>query len=145
MIKQRLNRGHFFFFIVCLVLKALWEALSGKPTFFSYSKRPRTAITSEYSVAWLIISVRSLWVAEQFSCLDRIKGPGFESCWRWNSAPTVWPFIAQSPSLSEPSIISIWLNPSLAEHDMPCLSKQCRSRSVGFWRSQLIWICTVCH
>ena len=28
---------------------------------------------------------------------------------------------------------------------MPCLSKQCRSRSVGFWRSQLIWICTVCH
>ena len=39
------------------------------------------------------------------------------------------------------------LNPSLAEHDMPCLSKQCtcRSRSVGFWRSQMIWICTVCH
>ena len=37
------------------------------------------------------------------------------------------------------------LNPSPAEHDMPCLSKQCRSRSVGFWRSQLIWICTVCH
>ena len=36
-------------------------------------------------------------------------------------------------------------NPSLAEHDMPCLSKQCRSRSLGFWRSQLIWICTVCH
>ena len=36
-------------------------------------------------------------------------------------------------------------NPSLAEHDRPCLSKQCRSRSVGFWRSQLIWICTVCH
>ena len=24
------------------------------------------------------------------------------------------------------------LNPSLAKHDMPCLSKQCRSRSVGF-------------
>ena len=37
------------------------------------------------------------------------------------------------------------LNPSLAEHDMPFLSKQCRSRSVGFWKSQLIWICTVCH
>ena len=36
-------------------------------------------------------------------------------------------------------------NPSLAEHDMPYLTKQCRSRSVGFWRSQLIWICTVCH
>ena len=38
-----------------------------------------------------------------------------------------------------------FLNPSLAEHGMPCLNKQCRSRSVGFWRSQLIWICTVCH
>ena len=27
------------------------------------------------------------------------------------------------------------LNPSLADHNMPCLSKQCRSRSVGFLRS----------
>ena len=34
----------------------------------------------------------------------------------------------------------VMLNP-----DIPCLCKQCRSRSVGFWRSQLIWICTVCH
>ena len=30
---------------------------------------------------------------------------------------------------------SCCFNPSPAEH-MPCLSKQCRSRSVGFWRSQ---------
>ena len=28
---------------------------------------------------------------------------------------------------------------------MYCLCKQCRSRSVGFWRSQLIWVYTVCH
>ena len=34
----------------------------------------------------------------------------------------------------------VLLNP-----DMPFLCKQCRSRSVGFWRSQLIWIYTVCH
>ena len=34
----------------------------------------------------------------------------------------------------------VLLNP-----DMPWLCKQCRSRSVGFWRSQLIWIYTVCH
>ena len=27
--------------------------------------------------------------------------------------------------------------------DISCLCKQCRSRSVGFWRSQLNWICTV--
>ena len=29
--------------------------------------------------------------------------------------------------------------------DIHCLCKQCRSRSVGFWRSQLIWIYTVWH
>ena len=29
--------------------------------------------------------------------------------------------------------------------DMPSLCKQCRSRSAGFFRSQLIWIYTVCH
>ena len=40
---------------------------------------------------------------------------------------------------------SACFNPSLAKHIMPCLNKQCRSRSVGFWRSQLIWICTVFH
>ena len=34
----------------------------------------------------------------------------------------------------------VMLNP-----DILCLCKQCRSRSVGFWRSQLIWLCTVCH
>ena len=32
----------------------------------------------------------------------------------------------------------VLLNP-----DIPCLCKQCRSRSVGFF--QLIWICIVCH
>ena len=34
----------------------------------------------------------------------------------------------------------VLLNP-----DMPCLRKQCRSRSVGIFKSQLIWICIVCH
>ena len=33
----------------------------------------------------------------------------------------------------------------LSNPDMPCLCKRCRSKSVGFWRSQLIWIYTVCH
>ena len=37
------------------------------------------------------------------------------------------------------------LNLVLLNLDMPCFCKQCRSRSVGFYRSQLIWICTVCH
>ena len=34
----------------------------------------------------------------------------------------------------------VLLNP-----DIPYLYKPCRSRSVGFWRSQLIWLSTVCH
>ena len=34
----------------------------------------------------------------------------------------------------------VLLNP-----DKPCFCKQWRSRSVGFWRSQLIWISTVCR
>ena len=33
----------------------------------------------------------------------------------------------------------------LMSPDTSCICQQCRSRSVGFWRSQLIWICTVCH
>ena len=36
-------------------------------------------------------------------------------------------------------------NPCPAEPGYTLFCKQCRSRSVGFWRSQLIWICTVCH
>ena len=38
------------------------------------------------------------------------------------------------------------LNPCLMLNpDKPCLCKRCSSRSVGFWRSQLIWLCTVFH
>ena len=39
------------------------------------------------------------------------------------------------------------LTPVLLNPDIPFLCKQCSSKSVGFWRfrSQLIWICTVCH
>ena len=40
---------------------------------------------------------------------------------------------------------TIPLNPCPAEPGYTRLCKQCRSRSVGFWRNQLIWICTVCH
>ena len=35
-------------------------------------------------------------------------------------------------------------SPSPAEPSYVLLCNQCRSRPVGFWRSQLIWICTVC-
>ena len=47
--------------------------------------------------------------------------------------------------LNSPQKHMVLINPSPAELDMSCLCKQCRSRSVGFFRSQLIWICFVCH
>ena len=37
------------------------------------------------------------------------------------------------------------LNLILLNPDMHCLCKQCRSRSFGVWRNQLIWIGTVYH
>ena len=58
----------------------------------------------------------------------RLQCPGFESDWGWNSAHDC-----------------MALNPCPAEPGYTLFCKQCRSRSVGFWRSQLIWICTVGH
>ena len=45
-------------------------------------------------------------------------------------------------------IYNLYMSPLtlvLLNPDISYLCKQCRSRSVGFWRSPLIWICTVCH
>ena len=58
-----------------------------------------------------------------------------------------WPMVLCRPPSTCPWI---WgqtqgLTLVLLNRDRSCLCKQCRSRSVGFWRSQLIWICTVCH
>ena len=61
----------------------------------------------------------------------------------WAEIWKISEFFMWKLSVSDGEIFNIF-NPSLAEH-MPSLSKQCRSRSVGFWRSQLILICTVCH
>ena len=49
------------------------------------------------------------------------------------------------PSKNFTSFFILKLTLVLLTPDMPCLCKQCRSRSVGFWRSQLIWICIICH
>ena len=36
--------------------------------------------------------------------------------------------------------ISFNINPSLAEHDMPCLSKQCRSREEANWSGSALFV-----
>ena len=71
-----------------------------------------------------------------------------------------WPRKAKSVCKCIPAICFLWRNKKiypkiinwyssltlvLLNPDIPCLCKQPRSRSVGFWRSQLIWSCTVCH
>ena len=61
------------------------------------------------------------------------------SHWRLEPESTLLSLMLPCPWLSD-ILTLIVLSP-----DIPCLCKQCRSRSVGFWRSQLIWICTVCH
>ena len=43
------------------------------------------------------------------------------------------------------SLVRETLTIVLLNLDIPYLFKQCRSRSVGFFRSQPIWICAVCH
>ena len=65
------------------------------------------------------------------------------------SGPSWSGFLASSPehvnwllpfsdTISNYAVITL----DLLDPDIPCLCKQCRSRSFGFWRSQLIWICT---
>ena len=64
---------------------------------------------------------------------------------------TKWPtMIDVSLNLPENTKIGWWtrkvdwlLTLVLPNPDKPCLCKQCRSRSIGFWRSQLILTCTV--
>ena len=56
-----------------------------------------------------------------------------------------WPIFHGLMPLSFFASTLAWLTLVLLNPDIPCLCKQCRSRSVGFWKIQLIWICTVCH
>ena len=73
------------------------------------------------------------WLLSSADKLCKQFGPrsGLTKCWAWSGSKLFDTLIV---------LTLVLLNP-----DIPCLCKQCRSRSVGFGRSQLIWICTVCH
>ena len=59
----------------------------------------------------------------------------------WSQKIDILPTFDDIVGIIRNKLTLVLLNP-----DIPCLCKQCRSRSFGFWRwSQLIWICTVCH
>ena len=60
------------------------------------------------------------------------------------SLSIIWNSIFRNMGQRSHNEIVIQINPCPANSDIPCLCKQWRSRSVRFWRSQLIWICTVC-
>ena len=69
------------------------------------------------------------------SYLDTFVGSFFKLCYILNSA--ILKCVCQEKKFlciifATIGQYSYFINPSLAEHDMPCLSKQCRSRSVGF-------------
>ena len=49
-------------------------------------------------------------------------------------------FLPAALASASAMVTLVLLNPNISR-----LYKRCRSRSVGFFRSQLIWICTVCH
>ena len=92
--------------------------------------------TTERSWEWTLLIPRTILSGEDVSekdlsnkaTLGRGK-PALKRIW-WS-----WWWCKQQKHI----LTLVLLNP-----DAPCLCKQCRSRSVAFWRSQLIWICTVC-
>ena len=96
---------------------------------------------------------RAVWSESLLSILKKLSIFGYPKCAQGCTDQTArmhrptWIFAGRTcPKVQFLTLRPICIiNPSLAEHDMPWFSKQCRSRSVGFWRSQLIWICTVCH
>ena len=51
----------------------------------------------------------------------------------------------RSSTLSTHLLIHRYLTIVMLNPNIPCLCKQSKSRSVGFWRSQLISSCTVCR
>ena len=92
---------------------------------------------------------RYVYVSVSFCC-DGLETPVFHVC-RMLLGDTSFVTICTFWKLTLTTFNNLWnifghvLTLVLLNPDMSCLCKQCRSRSVGFWRSQLIWICTVCH
>ena len=89
--------------------------------------------------------------SSQTESLDTIKGFNGEQMPGWDFAhvqddmnPFILRMLEDTFRLTRPYLILL-LTLVLLNPDMSCLCKQCSSRSAGFWRSQLIWICTVCH
>ena len=98
---------------------------------------------STYLEAWLfdpsparcLVSV--FWYSRMSWRWMRLSRICFNTCW---AEKTLW-FRLCLNWLDILGRFSIILTLVLLNRDIPCFCKQCRSRSVGFWRSQLIWIC----
>ena len=85
------------------------------------------------------------WRQDQLCCMDfPLKvAPGFESFQILRQLLVYKCYLQNDYKISQ--VYQYTLTLVLLNPDMSCHCKQCRSRSIGFWRSQLIWICTVCH
>ena len=67
------------------------------------------------------------------------------SAWSQSTLFAIHPAVLDTSGAAGNKIDWSNFNPCPAEPRQALLCKQCRSRSVGFWRSQLIWICNVWH
>ena len=105
-----------------------------------------TVSTDSVSRQWRLRSACTYGQADQGLCCPQIRyiRALFMPCVSHVFAFKITCVIYASRNCLTPSPM-IFLTLVLLNPDRPCFSKQGRSRSVGFWRSQLIWICTVCH
>ena len=102
-----------------------------------------TFFVTPVSVGVSLINIGNLCrtgIQNRALCWDQMRC-NLTKCTSWHAHPTKTLIYQSEPLLGILSILTL----VLPNADMPCLCKQCRSRSVGFWRSQLIWICTICQ
>ena len=135
-------------------LEVLWSNSDASPPFPVFRCPEGIPKPPILSIPWYCLPIASSAGIEEDAVLDSVvthfnmavndKEPALLGKQHRQRKPCVTPetliFVTKHETWRkrEVSLTLVLLNP-----DIPSLSKQCRSRSVGFWRSQLIWICTV--
>ena len=124
-----INTCHFVFFCSCFFLAFI----------------PCNSNIWQYSLTYWVYSKTWIWVYGLKFGTGHIKGGLFGIDWqqRLISADRFRDCSDMEAQSTIEGIINLTL--VLLNLDIPCLSKHCRSRSVGFWRSQLTWIHYVGH
>ena len=136
--------SHCHWYNVILMLCACWEiGVSMREDFWWHGE--------SCLAVWNFKRVSTLHGKKKFQILNWIKADYKTSVSHslkkgQGATPTkdihaTWQNLLKRAPIMQPYFLTL----DLLNLDIPCLYKQWRSRSVGFWRCQLIWICTVCH